>query len=234
MSCAFRVGLWPGPLPLGDQLVKPMDPGSVRARPRSWQAYPVGIDRTDWLEADRLNEQGRVRADAGDWDAALSLYRQAVSGVPAFEPAWFNMALVYKRRRQWAEAMDCNERAAALGGAEGRSCVVEPGRSGAGMPRGMPGGGSASRSPTVRESCRWTWALHLSGSTRTGGPRWSGASASTRPSTAIRLPSDNPRIRSRLPNSVGNPEPKVDLSATGHSDRTWPPCASKSLTSAND
>jgi tetratricopeptide (TPR) repeat protein len=79
----------------------------------------VGFDRADWLEADRLNEQGRVCADAGDWDVALSLYRQAADRVPAFEPVWFNMALVYKRRRQWAQAMECNERAAALGGAEG-------------------------------------------------------------------------------------------------------------------
>lgn len=79
----------------------------------------MGIDRTDWLEADRLNEQGRACADAGDWDAALMFYRQAADLVPAFEPAWFNMALVYKRQRQWDEAMDCNERAAALGGGEG-------------------------------------------------------------------------------------------------------------------
>jgi hypothetical protein len=34
---------------------------------------PGGIDQTDWRDADRLNEQGRVRADAADWDAALSL-----------------------------------------------------------------------------------------------------------------------------------------------------------------
>jgi tetratricopeptide (TPR) repeat protein len=79
----------------------------------------VGIDRTDWLEADQLNEQGRLRADAGDWDGALSWYRQAADRVSAFEPAWFNMALVYKQRRQWDQAMDCNERAAALGGAQG-------------------------------------------------------------------------------------------------------------------
>ena len=79
----------------------------------------MGIDQTDWRDADRLNEQGRVRADAADWDAALSLYRQAVDRVPAYEPAWFNMALVHKQRRQWVQALDCNERAAALGGAEG-------------------------------------------------------------------------------------------------------------------
>jgi len=44
----------------------------------------VGADRADWQEADRLNEQGRLRAGAGDWDAALSLYRQAAERVPAF------------------------------------------------------------------------------------------------------------------------------------------------------
>jgi hypothetical protein len=79
----------------------------------------VGIFRAGWLEADRLNEQGRTCADAGDWDAALSLYRQAVDRAPAFEPAWFNLGLIHKRRRQWDQAMDCNERAAALGGGEG-------------------------------------------------------------------------------------------------------------------
>jgi hypothetical protein len=79
----------------------------------------VSTSRADWLDADRLNEQGRVHADAGEWDAALSLYRQAVGRAPAFEPAWFNMGLVYKWRRQWDQALDCNERAAALAGAEG-------------------------------------------------------------------------------------------------------------------
>jgi hypothetical protein len=79
----------------------------------------VVADPADWREAARLNEQGRVCADAGDWDRALSLYRQAAGRVPGFEPAWFNMGLVYKRRRQWDQAMACNERAAALGAGEG-------------------------------------------------------------------------------------------------------------------
>lgn len=77
------------------------------------------INRTDWLEADRLNDQGRERANASDWEAALSLYRQATDRVPAYEPAWFNMALIHKRHRQWDQALECNERAAALGGEEG-------------------------------------------------------------------------------------------------------------------
>lgn len=79
----------------------------------------MGIDRANWLEADGLNEQGRLQADAGDWDAALSFYRRAAELVPEFEPAWFNMGLVHKWRRQWDQAMDCNRRAAALGAGEG-------------------------------------------------------------------------------------------------------------------
>jgi len=79
----------------------------------------VGADRADWLEADRLNEQGSEHAGVGDWDAALSLYRQAADLVPAHAPAWFNMGLIYKRRLQWDQVMGCNEHAAALGAAEG-------------------------------------------------------------------------------------------------------------------
>lgn len=79
----------------------------------------MSTGETGWREAERLNGQGRVSAEAGDWDAALSLYQQAASRAPAFEPAWFNMALVHKRRRQWDQAIDCNERAAALDGAQG-------------------------------------------------------------------------------------------------------------------
>jgi hypothetical protein len=45
--------------------------------------------------------------------------QQAAERMPAFGPAWFNMGLVYKRRRQWDKAMDCNRRAAALGAGEG-------------------------------------------------------------------------------------------------------------------
>src|SRR5262249_10957349 len=94
---------------------------------RSWQACPVGADRADWLEADRLNEQGSEHAGVGDWDAALSLYRQAAGLVPAHAPAWFNMGLIYKRRLQWDQVMGCHEHAAALGAAEGNPAWWNPG-----------------------------------------------------------------------------------------------------------
>jgi TPR repeat len=84
-----------------------------------WHSWPVNATRNAWDKAANINERGRVLADAGQWDAALAAYREAVVLAPAFEPAWFNMGLVHKRRRQWDEAMACNQRAASLGGEQG-------------------------------------------------------------------------------------------------------------------
>jgi hypothetical protein len=77
------------------------------------------IDRASFQVAMELNEQGRACADAGDLDDALSWYRQAIEAAPGYEPAWFNMGLVFKQRRRWEQALECNERAAALDGGEG-------------------------------------------------------------------------------------------------------------------
>lgn len=84
-----------------------------------WHPWPVTITRAAWDDANNLNEQGRALADAGELDAAVARYRQAVELVPVYEPAWFNMGLVHKWRRQWREAMECNQRAASLGGEQG-------------------------------------------------------------------------------------------------------------------
>lgn len=75
----------------------------------------MGSDRRAWREASKINDRGRARADAGEWDDALSLYRRAVGLAPAFEPAWFNMGLIHKWRREWVDALACCERAASLG-----------------------------------------------------------------------------------------------------------------------
>lgn len=74
----------------------------------------MGPGRRAWNEASEINERGRACADAGDWDDALSHYRQAVSIAPAFDPAWFNMGLIHKWRREWVNALECCERAASL------------------------------------------------------------------------------------------------------------------------
>lgn len=79
----------------------------------------MGRDQPAWHEANDVNERGRTCADAGDWDDALALYRQAVGVAPGFEPAWFNMGLTHKWRREWADALACNQRAASIGGSEG-------------------------------------------------------------------------------------------------------------------
>lgn len=77
------------------------------------------ISRAEWDAASRLNEQGRERADAGDLEGALACYRQAVEATELFEPAWFNMGLIRKRRGEWQLAVECNQRSAALDGAAG-------------------------------------------------------------------------------------------------------------------
>jgi tetratricopeptide (TPR) repeat protein len=76
-------------------------------------------------EAFRLNDLGWERAEAGDWDAALGLYQQAIDLTPAYSPVLYNMGLIYKWRRQWADCVDCNDRAARyLHEDEGRDCHV--------------------------------------------------------------------------------------------------------------
>jgi hypothetical protein len=79
----------------------------------------MAIDRAAFQAAMELNDQGRACAEAGDLDGALSWYRQAVEAAPGYEPAWFNMGLVFKQRRRWAQVLECSERAAALDGGEG-------------------------------------------------------------------------------------------------------------------
>jgi len=79
----------------------------------------MAIDRAAFQAAMELNDRGRACAQAGDLDGALSWYRQATQEAPGYEPAWFNMGLVFKQRRQWEQALECNERAAALDGQDG-------------------------------------------------------------------------------------------------------------------
>jgi hypothetical protein len=72
------------------------------------------IDKRAVREAVRLNDLGGERLEAGDWDAALGHYREAVDLAPYFGPAWFNMGLIHKWRREWSDSLACNARAAWL------------------------------------------------------------------------------------------------------------------------
>jgi hypothetical protein len=69
------------------------------------------IDKDAVRQAVRLNDLGGKRLDAGDWDAALVRYREAADRAPYYGPAWFNMGLIHKWRRQWSDSLACNARA---------------------------------------------------------------------------------------------------------------------------
>lgn len=66
------------------------------------------------------NERGRKLADLGDDAAAEAAYRESIALEPEFEPAWFNLGLVYKRRRDWENARRCNLRSTTLEPVQGQ------------------------------------------------------------------------------------------------------------------
>jgi hypothetical protein len=78
-----------------------------------------GTDETALDEAAELNDRGRELADEDDLDGAAGYYRKAIDRLPTYEPAWFNLGLVHKFRCEWAPALECNRKAAELGGEEG-------------------------------------------------------------------------------------------------------------------
>jgi tetratricopeptide (TPR) repeat protein len=69
-------------------------------------------------EAIALNERGRVLADQGDLENAAAYYQRSIACLPTHEPAWFNLGLVHKARREWAAALDCYRHAVELGDGE--------------------------------------------------------------------------------------------------------------------
>ena len=60
------------------------------------------------------NERGRRADDEGRDDIAESHYRKAIDLDPKYEPAWFNLGLVFKRRRDWANCLRVNLQAVEL------------------------------------------------------------------------------------------------------------------------
>ena len=65
--------------------------------------------------AARLMHQGAELLDT-DRRAAERCYRKAVSLDPELHEAWFDLGLIYKWRRDWVNAFECNLRAAELVG----------------------------------------------------------------------------------------------------------------------
>lgn len=87
-------------------------------------------------------------ADLLDHDLveAAACYRRALAMDPSLRGAWFDLGLVHKWRRDWAECLACNRRAAALGWDEG--------------PQGDPAYWNAGIAATALEdwsTARWAW-----------------------------------------------------------------------------
>jgi hypothetical protein len=99
------------------------------------------------LQAELVNERGRILMNSGDLEAAESAYRCAVEVDPGFGAAWFNLGLVYKRRRNWEACLQCNERAAELAA----SALNEPAWWNLGI---------AATALRKWDSARWAWRAY--------------------------------------------------------------------------
>lgn len=68
----------------------------------------------------RADVRARLAAAAGaldsDPESAERTYRQLVQEEPELEAAWFDLGLIYKRRRDWQRSFECNRWAAELVG----------------------------------------------------------------------------------------------------------------------
>src|SRR5919204_4032869 len=64
--------------------------------------------------AELANAAGHAYLDRGLDEQAEQSYLKAIDLDPEYEHAWFNLGLVYKRRRDWANCARCNLRAAEL------------------------------------------------------------------------------------------------------------------------
>jgi len=61
-----------------------------------------------------FNEQGRQLHAAGDIAGAETAYRAAIAAAPEWSVPVYNLGLVYKYERRWAESLEYNRRAAEL------------------------------------------------------------------------------------------------------------------------
>ncbi|HEV3073459.1 MAG TPA: tetratricopeptide repeat protein [Thermoanaerobaculia bacterium] len=76
-------------------------------------------DSSTAADAERLNEEAKARETAGALAEAIALYEAATRAAPTWDAPWFNLGLLYKRRRHWAESLRCNRKATELAPAAG-------------------------------------------------------------------------------------------------------------------
>ncbi len=67
------------------------------------------------IRASQSNQRGnRYLAGGRDLERAAKAFREAIEAAPEWSVPWFNLGLVCKRRREWAESLRCNREAARL------------------------------------------------------------------------------------------------------------------------
>jgi hypothetical protein len=66
------------------------------------------------MRAKQLFARAVAQTEEGLLDAAAATYRELLAIAPDDGAAWFNLGLLAKRQRAWAEARECNLRAAEL------------------------------------------------------------------------------------------------------------------------
>lgn len=64
--------------------------------------------------AERYNEKAHKLEGQGKAAEAIAQYRRAISADPRWSVPWFNLGLLYKRQRRWADCLACNKKAAVL------------------------------------------------------------------------------------------------------------------------
>ncbi len=64
--------------------------------------------------ASSYNEAGRELLDKGEYRKAEEQFLKATSSAPNWPVPWYNLGLLYKRQKQWAKSLTCNQRATQL------------------------------------------------------------------------------------------------------------------------
>src|ERR1700704_3259825 len=65
-------------------------------------------------KAERLNQEAIDLEEEGRLDEAIAKYEAAIEAAPEWAAPWFNLGLLYKRRRHWEVSLRCNWKATEL------------------------------------------------------------------------------------------------------------------------
>ncbi len=84
-------------------------PGSEPVHPILQLKRSVGGD-----DLARKFQEADLATDLGDHDLAIHLYQDILHAKPDFVPGWINLGLVYNRKKQWEQGLECFNKAESL------------------------------------------------------------------------------------------------------------------------